>query len=115
MEFKIKDVENLRYFLDIEVARSKNEISVSQRKYILDFLNETGMMVCKPADTPMKSTTKVDIDKESVLVDKGGYQRLVGKLIYLSHTRPDIGFSSSIVANSRMILKKNTWKQCIAS
>ena len=46
----------------------------------------------------MESTTKLDIGKESTQVDKGRYQRLVGKLIYLSHTRPDIRFSVNIVS-----------------
>jgi len=43
-------------------------------------------------------TKKLDIGKESNPVDKGRYQRLVGKLIYLSHTRPNIGFSVSVVS-----------------
>ena len=99
-EFEIKDVGNLRYFLGMEVARSKEGISVTQRKYILDLLKETGMLGCKPAKTPMESMAKLDIGKESNPVDKGRYQRLVGKLIYLSHTRPDIGFSVSIISQS---------------
>ena len=46
----------------------------------------------------MESTTKLDSGKESTPVNKGRYQRLVEKLIYLSHTRPNIGFSVSIVS-----------------
>ncbi|RVX06379.1 Retrovirus-related Pol polyprotein from transposon RE2 [Vitis vinifera] len=68
---------------------------VSQRKYILDLLKETGMLGCKPIDTPMDSQKKLGIEKESTPVDRGRYQRLVGRLIYLSHTRPDIGFAVS--------------------
>ena len=52
-EFEIKDVGNLRYFLGMEVARSKEGISVTQRKYTLDLLKETGMTGCKPIKTPM--------------------------------------------------------------
>ena len=97
-EFEIKDLGNLKYFLGMEVARTRKGISVSQRKYVLDLLNETGMMGCKPAETPMDSTVKLGIKEDSAPVDKGRYQRLVGKLIYLSHTRPDIGFSVSVVS-----------------
>ena len=97
-EFEIKDLGNLKYFLGMEVARSRKGISVSQRKYVLDLLKETGMMDCKPAETPMDSTCKLGTIKDSAPVDKGMYQRLVGKLIYLSHTRPDIGFSVSVVS-----------------
>ncbi|RVW32477.1 Retrovirus-related Pol polyprotein from transposon RE1 [Vitis vinifera] len=93
-EFEVKDLGNLKYFLGMEVARSRKGIVVSQRKYILDLLKETGMLGCKPIDTPMDSQKKLGIEKESTPVDRGRYQRLVGRLIYLSHTRPDIGFGS---------------------
>ena len=58
-EFEIKDLENLKYFLGMEVARSKEAISVSQRKYTLDLLTETGMLGCRPADTPIKFNCKL--------------------------------------------------------
>ncbi|KAL5816220.1 hypothetical protein ACOSQ3_024598 [Xanthoceras sorbifolium] len=97
-EFEIKDLGSLRYFLGMEIARSKEGIMVSQRKYILDLLKETGMTDCKPAETPMDYTVKLGQIEGSAPVDKGRYQRLVGKLIYLSHTRPDIGFPVSSVS-----------------
>ncbi|RVW99246.1 Retrovirus-related Pol polyprotein from transposon TNT 1-94 [Vitis vinifera] len=97
-EFEIKDLGNLKYFLGMEIARSKKGIAVSQRKYVLDLLNETGMLGCKPTETPMDTTIKLEESDGSAPVDKGRYQRLVGKLIYLSHTRPDIGFSVSVVS-----------------
>ncbi|KAK0577899.1 hypothetical protein LWI29_001989 [Acer saccharum] len=97
-EFEIKDLGSLKYFLGMEVARSKKGIVVSQRKYILDLLKETGMLGCKPADTPMESSYKISFKEDSPLVDTGRYQRLVGKLIYLSHTRPDIGFPVSVIS-----------------
>ena len=56
------------------------------------------MLGCKPADTPMDPTTKLGAKENCAPMDKGRYQRLVGKLIYLSHTRPDIGFSVSMVS-----------------
>ncbi|RVW56491.1 Retrovirus-related Pol polyprotein from transposon TNT 1-94 [Vitis vinifera] len=98
IEFEIKDLGNLKYFLVMEIARSKKGIAVSQRKYVLDLLNETGMLGCKPVETPMDTTVKLEESDGSAPVDKGRYQRLVGKLIYLSHTRPNIGFSVSVVS-----------------
>ena len=80
----------LKYFLGMEVARSRKGILVSQQKYMLDLLKEIGMLGCKLADTPMDSNSKLGRNTDSAPVDKGRYQRLVGKLNYLSHKRPDI-------------------------
>ncbi|RVW27735.1 Retrovirus-related Pol polyprotein from transposon RE2 [Vitis vinifera] len=99
-EFEIKDLGNLKYFLRMEIARSKKGIAVSQRKYVLDLLNKTGMLGCKPAETPMDTTVKLEESDGSAPVDKGRYQRLVGKLIYLSHTRPDIGLLRSLLSRT---------------
>lgn len=49
-------------------------------------------------DTPMDANVKLEAKYDSPLVDRGRYQRLVGKLIYLSHTHPDIGFAVSVIS-----------------
>lgn len=54
MEFEIKDLGLLKYFLGIEVARSKTEIAISQTKYVLDLLEETERLSWKPLDTPIE-------------------------------------------------------------
>ncbi|RVW28756.1 Retrovirus-related Pol polyprotein from transposon RE2 [Vitis vinifera] len=68
------------------------------------------MLGCKPIDTPMDSQKKLVIEKESTPVDRGRYQRLVGRLIYLSHTRPDIGFAVSAAGN--IIDRRSTSGYC---
>ena len=57
--FRTKDLGKLRYFLDIEVARSKEGISLSQRKYLLDILEETGLLGSKQVETAMDPNVKL--------------------------------------------------------
>ena len=97
-EFEMKDLGQLKYFLGIEVARSKQGISLSQHKYVLDLLSETGMLACKPVETPIQVNHRLGIFPDQVPTDMGRYQRLVGKLIYLTHTRPDITYAVSVVS-----------------
>ncbi|BBH05042.1 HXXXD-type acyl-transferase family protein [Prunus dulcis] len=97
-EFEMKDLGALKYFLGIEVARSEQGIFLSQRKYILDILTDTGMLASKPADTPMELNHQLGEYPDQVPTNKERYQRLVGKLIYLGHTRPDIAYAVSVVS-----------------
>jgi len=71
---------------------------MNQRKYILDLLKETGLLGCKAAETPMEPNLKLQPAETENMVDKGRYQRLVGRLIYLSHTCLDIAFAVSMVS-----------------
>lgn len=98
-DFEIKDLEQLRYFLGMEVARTTKGILVTQRKYTLDVLKETGMIDCKPVATPVEPNSKLRLEEDSAPAENGRYQRLVGRLIYLSHTRPDIAFVVSLVSS----------------
>ncbi|KAE8729490.1 putative Kinase family protein / peptidoglycan-binding LysM domain-containing protein [Hibiscus syriacus] len=97
-EFETKDLGSMRYFLGMEVARSEEGLVINQRKYVLDLFAETGMLDCKPVETPMEQGLKFCKDRTGNPVNKETYQRLVGKLIYLSLTRPDIAYSVSIVS-----------------
>jgi hypothetical protein len=96
-EFEVKDLGQMRYFLGIEVSRSSRGIYLSQRKYVLDLLSETGMSGCRPALTPIEKNHRLTSESGEP-VDREQYQRLVGRLIYLSHTRPDIAFAVSVVS-----------------
>lgn len=91
--FKIKDLGHLKYFLGLEIAQSKAGIHICQMKYALDILEECGMVASKPVTTPITKATQLSAETSTPLPDPGSYRRLIGKLIYLTTTRPDISFS----------------------
>jgi Reverse transcriptase (RNA-dependent DNA polymerase) len=96
-EFEMKDLGELCYFLGIEVARSKNGVVLSQQRYVLDLLSDTRMLGCKPVNTPIDPNHKLS-GEIGDQVEKRQYQCLVGMLIYLAHTRPDISYAVSVVS-----------------
>lgn len=80
-EFEKKDLGSLKYFLSIEVARLRNKIFISKRKYFLDLLRETRILGCKAVDNPVKHNNKLGEDRDT-LVDKGKYQQLISRQTY---------------------------------
>ncbi|XP_019066478.1 uncharacterized mitochondrial protein AtMg00810-like [Solanum lycopersicum] len=110
LSFKMKDLGELKYFLGIELVRSAKGILMHQRKYILELISKVGMTTTRPAGTPIginvKLTPKLYDDHlsnqqevlEDPLVDQTMYQKLIGKLLYLNMTRPDISFSTQTLS-----------------
>ena len=94
----MKDLGTLNYFLGIEVSRSKHGLFLSHRKYTLDLLNEIGNCACEPVNTPIEVNHGKSIYPDQIPTNKERYQRLVGKLIYLTHTKPDISYAVSVVS-----------------
>nr|GEV29661.1 putative reverse transcriptase, RNA-dependent DNA polymerase [Tanacetum cinerariifolium] len=109
-EFEMTDLGRLKYFLGIEVLRLKQGIFMCQKRYILDFLAETDMIDCKPADTPMFVNQKLYMQEKAELANKGRYQRMVRKLIYLSHIRLDIAYALGVVSQFMHQPQKNHMK-----
>ena len=87
----------LKYFLGVEVMRSKQRILLSQRKYVLDMLTETGKLGAKPCSTPMALDVQLTEEGE-VFEDHERYRRLVEKLNYLTVNRLDIAYSVSVLS-----------------
>jgi hypothetical protein len=96
--FKIKDLGRLKYFLGIEVAKSKKGLFLSQRQYALDIISDCGLTATKPADFPMEQNLKLSPSDGTILSDPTPYRRLVGRLIYLTVTRPDIAYPVNILS-----------------
>lgn len=95
--FRMKDLGKLKYFLGLEVARNNSGFYLSQRKYALDIITETGLLGAKPSPVPMELNHKL-AKAEGPLANAQQYRRLVGRLIYLTNTRPDLAYAVHILA-----------------
>ncbi|RVX04805.1 Retrovirus-related Pol polyprotein from transposon RE1 [Vitis vinifera] len=91
--FKLKDLGNLKYFLGLEVAKSNKRIMLSQHHYALQLLLDVGVLGCKTRKTPMDPSVKLSKDDSELLKDSNTYKRLIGKLLYLTVTKPDLAYS----------------------
>ena len=108
-QFRIKDLGDLKYFIGIEFSCSKAGIYMSQRKYALDILQDTGLTGARPDKFPMEQHLKLTSDDEELLKDPVKYRRLVGRLIYLTVTRADIAFSVQTLSQYIQDPRKPHW------
>ncbi|XP_013617127.1 PREDICTED: uncharacterized mitochondrial protein AtMg00810-like [Brassica oleracea var. oleracea] len=102
----------LAYFLWIEICRSKEKLFLSQRKYTLDLLKEAGELGARVAKTPLEEGYKVLREGEfedTLFGDFKLYRRMVGKLIYLTITRPDICFAVNQDSQHMQAPKVHHW------
>jgi hypothetical protein len=91
-EFEMKDLGLMHYFLGLEVWKSLERIFLNQGKYTIEILKRFDMLECKSMNTPMEATLKLLVDTSSDLIDATLYRQIIGSLMYLMNTRPDICF-----------------------
>jgi len=94
----MKDLGKLRYFLGIEVIQSMKGIWLLQRQYALNKLSEYGMTSCKPISIPLEQNVKLSADEGDLVEDTIMYKRIMGSLIYMTITRPDLSYAIRVVS-----------------
>ncbi|GKF25752.1 hypothetical protein Tco_0081646 [Tanacetum coccineum] len=88
----------ISFFLGLQISQNIRGIFINQSKYALESLKKYGFISCDLVDTPMVEKSKLDEDKEGKAVDLSHYHDMIGTLIYLIASRPDLQFAICIYA-----------------
>lgn len=97
-QFEMKDLGSLSYFLGLEVTTTANGYYLTQAKYASDLISRAGLTDTKTVDTPLEYNIRLNTLDGEPLQDATLYRQLVGSLVYLTVTRPDISHAVHIVS-----------------
>ncbi|XP_043810935.1 uncharacterized mitochondrial protein AtMg00810-like [Manihot esculenta] len=112
-KFTIKDLGPMKYFLGLEVARSSHATIISQTKFICDVLKDVGMLQCKPASSPLPQGLHLTPDSGEPLSEPDMYRRLLGRLLYINLTRPDICYAVQHLSQFMNKPRKPHWEAAL--
>nr|GEX37054.1 hypothetical protein [Tanacetum cinerariifolium] len=97
-KFKMSIMGKIAFFLGLQISQSSRGIFINQSKYALESLKKYGFESCDPVDTLMVEKSKLDEDKEGKAVDPSHYRGMIGTLLYLTASRPDLQFAICMCA-----------------
>nr|GEY32976.1 copia protein [Tanacetum cinerariifolium] len=97
-KFKMSMMGKISFFLGLRISQSPRGIFINQSKYALESLKKYGFESCDPVDTPILEKSKLDEDKEGKAVDPSHYRGMIGTLLYLTASRPDLQFAICMCA-----------------
>ncbi|KAI5322684.1 hypothetical protein L3X38_031756 [Prunus dulcis] len=97
-KYEMTDLGLLHHFLGMGVIQTPTSIFIHQKKYATTLLSRFGLNECKPVSIPLVTSEKLSKDDGSGLASEEHYRRIVGSLLYLTATRPDIMFAASLLA-----------------
>lgn len=107
VRFQMKELGELKHFLGLEVDRTEEGLFLCQQKYAKDLLQKFGMLECKPISTPMEVNAKICAHEGKDFQDVTMYRQLVGNLIYLTLTRPNISYAVRVASRYMQQPKKS--------
>ena len=97
-EFEMSMMGELKFFLGLQIHQAKDETFINQAKYTKELLKKFGMESSSTSKTPMATTTKLGKDESGKPVEEKRYRGMIGSLLYLTTSRPDIIFSVCVCA-----------------
>nr|GEY92008.1 hypothetical protein [Tanacetum cinerariifolium] len=98
LKFKMSMMEKISFFLGLQISQGPRGIFINQSKYALESLKKYGFESCDPVDTLMVEKSKLDEDKEGKAIDPSNYRGMIGTLLYLTASRPDLQFAICMCA-----------------
>ncbi|GJX11882.1 retrovirus-related pol polyprotein from transposon TNT 1-94 [Tanacetum coccineum] len=96
--FEMSMMGEMTFFLGLQVNQSPCGIFINQSNYVLEILKKYGMETCDPVGTPMEIKDKLDLDQHGSPVDETKYRSMIGALMYLTSSRPDIVHATCLCA-----------------
>ncbi|GJR06584.1 retrovirus-related pol polyprotein from transposon TNT 1-94 [Tanacetum coccineum] len=96
--FEMSMMGEMTFFLGLQVNQSPCGIFINQSNYVLEILKKYGMETCDPVGTPMEIKDKLDLDQNGSPVDATKYRSMIGALMYLTSSRPDIVHATCLCA-----------------
>nr|KYP50661.1 Copia protein [Cajanus cajan] len=109
-EFEMSMMGDLTFFLGLQIKQMSDGIFISQSKYCNELLKKFGMEGCKEAATPISNTCNLDLDEKGIAVDNSKYRGIIGSLLYLTASRPDIMFVVCLCARFQANPKESHMK-----
>jgi hypothetical protein len=106
-KFEMKDLRELRYFLGIKVIQSPKGTWLLQKQYALNKLTEYWMTGCKLISIPLEQNVKLSADEGDLVEDTTMYKRILGNLIYMTITRPDLSYAIGVVSQFMQTPRKS--------
>ncbi|KAM1578272.1 hypothetical protein ACFX1Z_039846 [Malus domestica] len=97
-KYEMSDLGLLHHFLGLGVIQTESCIFLHQKKYARTLLEKFGLKECKPVATPLATNERLSKEDGSEIADESLYRQIVGSLLYLTATRPDIMFAASLLA-----------------
>ncbi|GJY41301.1 retrovirus-related pol polyprotein from transposon TNT 1-94 [Tanacetum coccineum] len=97
-KFKMSMMGKLSFFIGLQISQSPRGIFLNQSKYTLESLIKYGMDTCDPVNTPMVEKSKLDEDPQGKVVDPTCYRGMIGTLMYLISSRPELVFDVCMCA-----------------